>query len=32
MGDIPGVRFKVNAVNGVPLNLLVIGKVQKPAR
>jgi small subunit ribosomal protein S12 len=32
MGDIPGVRFKVNAVNGVPLNLLVVGKVQKPAR
>jgi small subunit ribosomal protein S12 len=32
MGDIPGVRFKVNAVNGVPLNLLVIGKIQKPTR
>ena len=32
MGDIPGVRYKVSAVNGVPLNLLVIGKVQKPAR
>ena len=32
MGDIPGVRYRVNAVNGVPLNLLVIGKVQKPAR
>lgn len=32
MGDIPGVRFKVNAVNGVPLNLLVIGKIQKPVR
>ena len=32
MGDIPGVRYKVSAVNGVPLNLLVIGKVQKPTR
>ncbi len=32
MGDIPGVRFKVNAVNGVPLKLLVIGKIQKPTR
>jgi small subunit ribosomal protein S12 len=32
MGDIPGVRYKVNAVNGVPLRLLVIGKVQKPSR
>ncbi|MCJ7573577.1 30S ribosomal protein S12, partial [Candidatus Bathyarchaeota archaeon] len=32
MGDIPGVRYKVSAVNGVPLRLLVIGKVQKPSR
>lgn len=32
MGDIPGVRYKVNAVNGVPLNLLVVGKIQKPTR
>ena len=32
MGDIPGVRYKVSAVNGVPLNLLVVGKLQKPAR
>lgn len=32
MGDIPGVRYKVSAVNGIPLNLLVVGKVQKPAR
>lgn len=32
MGDIPGVRFKVSAVNGVPLNLLVLGKAQKPMR
>ena len=32
MGDIPGVRWKVVMVNGVPLNLLVIGKVKKPRR
>ncbi len=32
MGDIPGVRYKVSAVNGISLNLLVIGKVQKPKR
>jgi len=32
MGDIPGVRYKVKAVNGVPLKLLVLGKVQKPMR
>lgn len=32
MGDIPGVRFKVTMVNGVPLKLLVLGKVQKPMR
>jgi len=32
MGDIPGVRFKVNAVNGTPLKLLVLGKVQKQMR
>ena len=32
MGDIPGVRHKVNAVNGVALNLLVLGKVKKPMR
>jgi small subunit ribosomal protein S12 len=32
MGDIPGVRYKVSAVNGVPLNLLVVGKIQKPTR
>ncbi|MBS7641669.1 MAG: 30S ribosomal protein S12 [Candidatus Bathyarchaeia archaeon] len=32
MGDIPGVRFKVTTVNGVPLKLLVQGKVQKPMR
>ena len=32
MGDIPGVRYKVNAVNGTPLKLLVLGKVQKQMR
>jgi small subunit ribosomal protein S12 len=32
MGDIPGVRFKVSAVNGTPLKLLVLGKVQKSMR
>ncbi|MEM2849259.1 MAG: 30S ribosomal protein S12 [Candidatus Bathyarchaeia archaeon] len=32
MGDIPGVRFKVIEVNGVPLNRLIIGKAQKPTR
>jgi small subunit ribosomal protein S12 len=32
MGDIPGVRHKVKAVNGVALNLLVLGKVKKPMR
>jgi len=32
MGDLPGVRYKVELVNGVPLNLLVVGKVKKPRR
>lgn len=32
MGDIPGVRWKVSMVNGVPLKLLIIGKVKKPRR
>jgi small subunit ribosomal protein S12 len=32
MGDIPGVRYKVNAVNGVDLKLLVLGKARKPMR
>ncbi len=32
MGDIPGVRWSVLAVNGVPLNLLVLGRVEKPVR
>ena len=32
MGDIPGVRYKVSEVNGVPFDLLVTGKVRKPLR
>jgi len=32
MGDIPGVRYKVSQVNGTPLDLLVVGKVQKAMR
>jgi small subunit ribosomal protein S12 len=32
MGDIPGVRYKVNSVNGVTLELLVLGKRKKPMR
>jgi small subunit ribosomal protein S12 len=32
MGDIPGVRYKVNAVNGVNLELLILGKARKPMR
>ncbi len=32
MGDLPGVRYKVELVNGVPLNLLILGKVKKPRR
>jgi small subunit ribosomal protein S12 len=32
MGDIPGVRFKVIAVNNVSLNQLVIGRLEKPRR
>lgn len=32
MGDIPGVRYKVSQVNGVPLKLLVLGERQKPMR
>ena len=32
MGDIPGVRYKVSQVNGVPLHLLVVGKAKKPLR
>ena len=32
MGDIPGVRWKVNMVNGVSLKQLVLGKKEKPMR
>jgi len=32
MGDIPGVRFKVIAVNGVSLEELVRGRKEKPLR
>lgn len=32
MGDIPGVRFKVIAVNNVSLQELVKGKKEKPVR
>lgn len=32
MGDIPGVRYRVFMVNGVPLNKLIRGEVKKPKR
>lgn len=32
MGDIPGVRFKVVAVNNVPLSEMVRGRREKPVR
>ena len=32
MGDIPGVRYKVDAVNGVDLEPLVLGRARKPMR
>jgi small subunit ribosomal protein S12 len=32
MGDIPGVRFVVTAVNGISLNELVIGRAEKARR
>lgn len=32
MGDIPGVRFRVFTVNGVPLDKLIRGEVKKPKR
>jgi len=32
MGDIPGVRYKVIMVNGVPLKDLILGKKEKPMR
>ncbi|MBE0523239.1 MAG: 30S ribosomal protein S12 [Methanosarcinales archaeon] len=31
-GDIPGVRFKVTAVNNMSLNEMVIGRKEKPVR
>ena len=31
-GDLPGVRYEVFMVNGVPLKLLITGKVKKPKR
>jgi len=31
-GDLPGVRYEVSMVNGVPLKLLVLGKAKKPRR
>lgn len=31
-GDIPGVKFKVTAVNGVALSQILAGKKEKPAR
>jgi small subunit ribosomal protein S12 len=32
MGDLPGVRFKVTAVNDVSLREMVIGRREKPIR
>lgn len=32
MGDIPGVRWRVNVVNGVSLKELVLGRKEKPMR
>ena len=32
MGDIPGVRYKVVKVNGVSLQELIKGKIEKPMR
>ncbi len=32
MGDIPGVRFSVTTVNGIPLKSLVLGRAEKPVR
>ena len=32
LGDLPGVRYKVVAVNGVSLKALLLGKKQKPTR
>lgn len=32
MGDIPGIRWRVNTVNGVSLKELVLGRKEKPLR
>ena len=32
MGDIPGVRWQVSSVNGVSLEMLVVGRKEKPKR
>ncbi|MEM1985423.1 MAG: 30S ribosomal protein S12 [Nitrososphaeria archaeon] len=32
MGDIPGVRYKVFKVNGISLQMLVLGRKEKPRR
>ena len=32
MGDLPGIRWKVNTINGVSLKELVLGKKEKPIR
>jgi len=32
MGDLPGVRFKVTMVNGIPLDRLITGEAKKPRR
>jgi small subunit ribosomal protein S12 len=32
MGDIPGARYKVDAVNGASLQALILGKTEKPLR
>ncbi|MFP3208583.1 MAG: 30S ribosomal protein S12 [Nitrososphaeria archaeon] len=32
MGDIPGVKYRVSMVNGVPLRMLLLGKKEKPRR
>jgi small subunit ribosomal protein S12 len=32
MGDIPGVRWKVSKVNDISLNMLVLGRKEKPRR
>lgn len=32
MGDIPGVRYKVFKVNGISLQMLILGRKEKPRR